>query len=261
MSTVVKTLKLLNYFSASSPELGLTKIVKLSHYDKASTHRRLTELVKTGFLDQDPVTKAYHLGAAIPRLALVREQTFPASAAAMRVLERLYEKIQETVHVSIIQGTDGLSTLAHIDDKNHGNRVYIEPADILPFHATASGLVVLAHAEDNFRETILAQTLNQITTETETNPDVISLHIEDIRRSGFGRCEGGYEADINGIAAPLFDRNGKCCGAVAAATPKSRMTDEQEVAILNGLIEAASEITSAWGGQVPKNSLQAWGRK
>ncbi len=258
MGTVAKTLKLLNYLSAFSPEIGLSEFARLSGYDKASTHRRLSELVKAGFLEQDPTTKAYRLGAAIPRLALVREQTFPASASAMKALDRLFAAVQETVHVSIVQGTAGLSALAHIDDQTHGNRVYIEPADMLPYHATASGLVVMAYADDAFRDQVLAEPLSQITDDTSTQAEVLQVDFEDIRRTGFGRSEGGYETGIYGISAPLFDRNGTCCGAVAVATPKSRLTEQAEASILAGLSQAATDITVAWGGSIPAAVQEAW---
>ncbi len=190
MSTVVKTMKLLNFLSAGTPAMGLTEFMRASGYDKATTHRRLTELVKSGFLEQDPVSKAYRLGAAIPRLALVREQTFPARKAAMEALEALYTTLNETVHVSIVQGAEGLSTLAHIDDTSHGNRVYIEPADILPYHATASGLVTLAYSEPQFVDDVLLRQLPQVTELTATDPTAIRSELLDIRRRGFGRSRG-----------------------------------------------------------------------
>ena len=258
MSTVTKTLKLLSYLTTRSPELGLSQFTRLSGYDKASTHRRLNDLVKAGFLERDPVKKTYRLGAAIPRLALVREQAFPAGASARRVLERLYAKLHETVHVSVIQGTDGLSTLAHIDDESHGNRVYIEPADILPFHATASGLVVLAHAAPDFRQAVLKSGLEAITQETETTMDGLLARLDAVRASGFGLSEGGYEADVSGLSAPLFNAKGECCGAIAVAAPRSRINAESGLTIRAGLAEAASELTGAWGGDVPPQVVEAW---
>lgn len=258
MSTVIKTLKLLNYLTTRSPELGLSQFTKLSGYDKASTHRRLVDLVKAGFLEQDPVKKTYRLGAAIPRLALVREQTFPAGESARRVLQRLYEQVHETVHVSVVQGTEGLSTLAHIDDESHGNRVYIEPADILPFHATASGLVVLAHAEPEFRQGVLQTTLAAITRETETDAAALLARLDAIRARGFSRSDGGYETDVSGISAPLFDRKGRCCGAIAVAAPKARVNAETEPAIRASLADAAAALTRDWGGSVPPEVVEAW---
>ena len=258
MSTVEKTLKLLGYLKTTSPELGLSQFTRLSGEDKATTHRRLADLTRAGFLEQDPVTRAYRLGAALTRLALTREQSFPLAEHARRVLERLYEAVGETVHVSVVQGVEGLATLAHIDDHSHGNRVYIEPADILPFHATASGIVTLAHSEPSFRDRILSRGFNSLTSETETDPQVLALHLEDARRSGFGRSEGAYEPDVFSIAAPLFGSDGTCKGAIATAMPKARLTDACEARVLPALARAASDLTAHWGGVVPPGLRAAW---
>jgi DNA-binding IclR family transcriptional regulator len=258
MSTVSKTLKLLSFLKTTSPELGLSQFTKLSGYDKASTHRRLTELVNAGFLEQDPYTKTYHLGAAISRLALVREQSFPASESARRVLQRLYDEVQETVHVSVLQGVNGLSTLAHVDDKSHGNRVYIEPADVLPYHATASGIAVLAFSDRAFRDQVLGSNFECITDETETNPDILRLHVEDAQRTGFGRSDGAYEQDVHSIAAPVFGASGACDGAIAVALPKSRLTQDAEALFMHHLTAAAEDLSERWGGRVPIQVKEAW---
>lgn len=258
MSTVDKTLKLLGYLKTTSPELGLSEFTRLTGDDKASTHRRLTELTKAGFLEQDPATRRYRLGAALTRLALTREHAFPMAESARQTLQRLYAEIGETVHVSVPQGQTGLSTLAHIDDHSHGNRVYIEPADILPFHATASGIVILAFAGPEFRKAALAGRFPRLTEATETDPSVLALHIEDARRSGFGRSEGAYEPDVFSVAAPLFGSDGSCRGAIATAMPRARFTEMSEDRILTALARAASDLTSRWGGALPGSLSATW---
>lgn len=258
MSTVAKTLKLLEYLKTTSPELGLSQFTKLSGYDKASTHRRLTELVNAGFLEQDPATKTYRLGVALSRLALVREQSFPVGESAKRCVRRLHEQVRETAHVSVIQGKEGLSVLAHVDDQSHGNRVYVEPADVLPFHATSAGAVALAFSDQMFRDEALGRGFKEITNRTETDPALLRLHIEDARRCGFGRSEGAYETDVFSIAAPLFNREGKCAGAIAVVLPKARLTPEAEALIMRRLAEAAEDLTREWGGSMPPEVRSAW---
>lgn len=258
MGSVSKTLSLLNHLSAARPEMGLTEFQKASGFDKATTYRRLRELEEAGFLDQDPVRKTYRLGPAIVRLALVREQSFPAEKAAMGVLEQLYAELSETVHVSVRQGLAGLSTFAHIDDKTHGNRVYIDPAEILPYHATASGLVVLAHSDPGLVAQVLAQPLVASAPGAETDAAAIAAHIDTIRETGFGLSEGWFEADVIGLSAPVFDRNGDCSGAVAAAGPSGRMGQERRPAIRAALARAATVLTENQGGRVPEQVRAAW---
>ncbi len=261
MGTVTKTLKLLDFFSNDRPSIGLTEFVKLSGYDKATTHRRLTELVSSGFLEQDLQTRAYRLGPAIMRLAYVRERIFPIRESAMPTLRRLSEVTQETVHISLIQGREGLGTLAHLESTAHGMRVYIDESELLPFHATSSGLATLAFTDDSLLEHVLSKTMATFTKNTITQPDKLKELVESTRQSGFAIQCGGFEDQVHGIATPLFDNYGNSIGAVAVATPKTRLTDEHIKLCKNELKKATRDITASWGGRVPDSIEQAWGRE
>jgi DNA-binding IclR family transcriptional regulator len=168
--------------------------------------------------------------------------------------------VQETVHVSVLQGTEGLSTLAHVDDRSHGNRVYIEPADVLPYHAMASGIAILAFSDPSFRDEVLGFDFERITEETETDPDILRLHVEDAQRTGFGRSDGAYEQDVHSIAAPLFAQNGSCNGAIAVALPKSRLTKDAEALFMKHLAIAAEDLSERWGGTIPGRVKEAWSK-
>lgn len=259
MGTVAKTLKLLDFFSIDRPEIGLTQFVRLSGYDKATTHRRLTELVAAGFLEQDQQSRGYRLGPAVLRLAHVREQTFPARDAAMPALRRLSEATRETVHISLIQGREGLGTLANLGSTAHGMRVYVDDAELLPFHATASGITVLAFSSPELLEHVLDNSLPALTEDTITDAEVLKSRVYAAKSAGFGESLGGFESQVHGIAAPLFDRHGSCNGAVAVATPMSRMTEELQALIYTELKRAARDITHSWGGFLPESLLAAWG--
>lgn len=254
MGTIVKALKLLDFFSATRPEIGLTQFVRLSGYDKATTHRRLTELMEAGFLEQNPETRSYRLGVALLRLANVREQVFPAREAVMPALRKLAEATQETVHISLLQSEKGLATLAYLDDTKHATRVYIDEAELLPLHATASGIAVLAFSGADLQEKLLLTPLSALTPNTMTDPNELCRATRAARSSGFGISRGGYESEVYGIAAPIYNRHGNCHGAVAAATPVSRMTPALEDLIMRELRIAAHDITLAMGGVFPDNS-------
>lgn len=258
MGTTAKALKLLNLFSVDRPEIGLTEFAKLAGYDKATTHRRLNDLAECGFVEQDPGSRAYRLGPAVLRLAYLRERTFPAREAAMPALQALARATSETVHLSLIQGHEGLSTLAHIGSTAHGMRVYVDEAEILPFHATASGIAVLAYSAAEFTDEILGRALEPYTDDTVTDLASLRRRIDSARSRGFGYSDGGFEPGVFGLAAPVFDHNGLCNGAIAVATPQSRIDDDTRTAHCRALVVAASAITTAWGGQLPDHIQAAW---
>lgn len=257
MGTITKALNLLNHFCTAKPQISLPEFVKLSGFNKATTHRLLMELVANGFLDQNPSNKAFRLGPAVLRLANVREATFPARQAVLHTLDALVDAVGETVHVSQLEGL-ALSTIAHKESTQHSTRVHLDVGERLPLHATASGAVVLAFSPPALLDEVLTSTLSVYTSHTITQPKALAQHVEHCRKQGFGYSNQGYEEEVSGFAAPLFDQEAKCIGAVAIATPTSRAKDEYLATMRAELMQAAERITLAWGGVLPPTLRQLW---
>src|SRR3954469_10254934 len=144
MKTVDKALALLTYFGLRTPELGLSDLARLADVDKATTLRLLNSLKKNGFVEQDPRSKKYRLGSAVLRFARVREASFPMVSVMQPVLERLAAETGETVH-GTLASTSCLITIGSASPPRM-SRVYIDPSQEIPFHATASGIAYLAFA-------------------------------------------------------------------------------------------------------------------
>ncbi|MHA7776798.1 IclR family transcriptional regulator [Roseibium sp. M-1] len=257
MGTITKALNLLNHFSASRPEIGLTEFRNLSGQDKATVHRHLTELAANGFLEQNPGTKGYRLGPAILRLAAVRERLFPARRLVAPIVERLAAELGELVHVSLREG-DHLSPLFHHDALIHGTRVYFDEAELLPLHATASGLAMLAFGPDQLLKTLLKKTLKPSTGYTITDPNLLRETVEQVRTEGIAFVDQGFEEHVSSFAAPVFADMPEAAGTIAVATPTVRMTDALKAKIRSRLPLAAAEVTEKLGGIVPVDLRRIW---
>ena len=129
MGTITKALDLLNFFAKQKPEIGLTEFVRLVNRDKATVHRHLTELMENGFLEQNPVTRAYRLGPAILRLSGVREATHPLRSVLRPIVEDIARQVGELTHVSLLQG-DVLSPALHFDPMTHGTQVAFDGVEL-----------------------------------------------------------------------------------------------------------------------------------
>lgn len=245
MGTVDKALELLNYFSERNPEIGLSEIARRSGYDKATTRRLLVSMERQGVVEQDPGSRKYRLGAALIRLARVREATHPLESVVTGVLERIVERTGETAHFSLLAGS-ALATVG-MKESPRANRVSLEYGERLPLHATASGLAFLAFAPDAQVNRVLGRDLRAHTERTITDPQALREMIKTVRHSGIAISDQGYEADVFGMAAPVFDGSGFAKGAVAVATPKSRITEDVEAINREALRDAAIELTRALG--------------
>jgi DNA-binding IclR family transcriptional regulator len=256
MLTVDKAMKLLGYFTPAQPEIGLSELARLADLDKAATRRFLVSLAKHGFIEQNPHTKRYRLGPAFLRFARIREVTFPLASIAQPVLDELVETTGETAHVSIASGA-ALVTIA-VAEPQRATRVYVDPSQLLPFHATASGIAYLAFAATDVVEEYLSSgDLAAHTPHTTVTASELRHLIAGARERGFAFGERSFESEVIGTAAPIFDWSGHAFGAVAVASIASRFTDQTREDIGRRVIDAAIRITRATGADPHPNLLKA----
>ncbi len=257
MSTIEKALGLLEHFSSQAPEIGLSEFKRLTNFDKGTTHRYLTSLKDCGFLEQNPITKAYRLGPAVIRLSAVREKTVPLARTAAQFVDEIAADLHELVHTALPQPT-GMSMLYAVDGGNSGTRVAFDEAEILPFHATSSGIAMLAFGPKELSAQVLEEGLAEYTDRTpQTHKDVLEW-VARTRADGFAAADQSFERDVCSIAVPFFDVRGTAMGTIAVATPAARMTMETRDTIKGRLTETGAALTHSLGGQVPPGLLQVW---
>jgi DNA-binding IclR family transcriptional regulator len=257
LSSTAKTLELLAYFSTTRPEIGLSQLCKLAKRDKATTHRHLQALEKTGFVEKNPITKQYRLGPAVLQLAQTREATVPRKAGVQAPLFDLADATGETSHVTVLSGTT-VYELMSCDSPKHGTRAIID-IQTFPLHATASGLCALAFGPEALIDVALNE-LQPFTRTTATTLEDLQAMVEAIRNTGFGRADRSFEDDVQGLSAPIFDQTGHFAGAVSVASVAARFTPDMERIIKTQLVITARQISNNWGGTIPAQIEAIWAK-
>jgi DNA-binding IclR family transcriptional regulator len=259
MGTTSKALTLLDYFTRSRAEIGLSDLARLAGVNKATCFRLMTELQEHGLIDQTSA-KTYRIGPAVLRLAALREATVPTRDAAMPVLQALARATGETAHMShLVAGR--LVTLAFAYAPNHAIKVMMEDADVLPFHATSSGLAVLAHLSSVEQARILAQPRVGLTARTILESGSIQAELTRIQARGWAETADTFEVDVASVAVPLFNGDGTCMGAVAVAAPTARLHGVARADIIRRTITAARDIMDLQGGAAPSAIRMLWQAK
>lgn len=255
MSSAAKTLELLAYFSPARPEIGLSALCRLAGRDKATTYRHLQALEEVGFVEQNPATKHYRLGPALLQLAQTREATVPRKAGAEAALAQLAEATGETSHVSVLSGST-VYALASVESHSHATRVIID-VDVLPLHATASGLCALAFGPPDLMQ-VATERMEGFTAHTPVTVAQLEQAIRTAQDTGFARSDRHYGEDTHSVAAPVFDHTGRFAGAVTVASVATRFTPALDATAKRALVTAATEITRNWGGTLPPPIEAAW---
>lgn len=220
MSTVGKAVSLLDVLGTSGPEIALADIARTAGFDKATTRRLLVSLIEHGLVEQDGTTRLYRLGAGIARLALMRETYFPFLRTGTPVVERLAAETGETVHLSEYSRRGLISV--HVVESPKANRISVPLGDLLPLHATASGVAFLAFAAPAIRQSALAGRFERYTPHTIADAAALEEQIGETRRRGYSIGSQGFEEGVDSVAAAIVDATGLSIGAIALAAPGSR---------------------------------------
>ena len=255
MATVDKALGFLRYFSTHTPEIGLSDLARRAGQDKTTTLRCMTALERNGFVEQHPETKKYRLGLAPINLARIREHSFPLQTLLKPHLDRLVAATGETAHISMLSGNTLVTIAIGVPDR--ATRVFLDPSEHLPFHATASGLVVAAFMTPETRAGLgLIAGMVRYTQHTNLSPDQFARDLDQIAERGFAVADQTYEQDVVGTARPIFGWADKPVGAVAVAAVASRFDAALSQVIAAALREASQNISRELGGRVGSAAAQ-----
>jgi DNA-binding IclR family transcriptional regulator len=248
MKTVDKAMTVLGQFSIEQTEIGLTELSKMAGLDKAATRRLLLALSKHGYIEQVSETRKYRLGQGFLTLARIREATVPLAQAAQEVCDWLAAETDETAHAGV-PGADGITTIGYCLP-NRGNVINIIPSQVLPFHASATGLAWLAFSSPNVQARVLAMPRQSHTPHTVTDEAELKSILEDTRLKGYARSENALEAGVSSLAMPFYLDGAEPAGAIAIAAPLSRMEDGRADAFTPLLREAVRKLEAALKGAV-----------
>lgn len=240
-SVATRLFRVLEAFSAQRPALTLSAISRHSGLALTTTHRLVGELTKWGALERDVHgryrvgLRLYELAALAPRGTLLRE-------VAMPHLGDLYEATHENVQLGVLDGRD-VVYVERISGRD-AVRVSSRVGGRLPLHATGVGLVLLAHADHELQDAILAGPLERFTPHTISTAYRLRRELAEVRRNGYVISDRQIELSTLSVAAPVFDDTDTVTAALSVVVP-AQGTDPRT--LVPAVRSAARGISRALG--------------
>jgi DNA-binding IclR family transcriptional regulator len=239
-STLHKGLQILEALATSPRSLGITELSSLLELNKSNVHRLVKTLRAMNYVVQNEdrsyraTMKLWKLGSSVmSHVNLVQ--------LCIGEMNKLAQRTGESVHLSVL---DGLRLL-YIEkiDSAQSVRAYSERGGNAPLHCTATGKVLLAYSYDALREPI-SKMLDKHTVKTITSIRALDGDISAVRNAGYSVNVGEYRADVGGVAAPIFDADGKILAAIGISGPLSRLT-KPRIKELTAVVVASAKAASA----------------
>lgn len=223
VATLERALTILTAFE-SATALPLAEISRLTGLYKSTLLRLLATLERFGYIGQQS-DGLYHVGVAALRLGSLYSRWVTPAELINPVLERLVLEGGESASFSVREGE--LRVCIYRVDSTHMIRDHVRIGDILPLDRGAAGKVLCAFDIDPTAE-----------------------RWRQVRVEHFAHTRGEIEPDTAGVAAPVFDAQGRCKGAVALTGPAFRFTPERVERMRVSVLAAAIDVTRGYGGDV-----------
>ncbi len=232
-SIIQKSVEVINLLARHKGRLTQTDIVHATGFNKSSTHRILSILIGQDLVEFDERDRTYSTGPLLISwaraawgkmdLGLVDDQDLRDLATETGMNVALAVRIEHTV--TFIR-----------TNIPHPYRLAVKAGGQSELHNTAVGKVFLAHMSDDERDAYFkVAELEKFTETTLTNRKDIEAGLAKIRDTGFAVSDREEFYQVVGIAAPIFDHDGRILAAISLWIPL-------RVASLNDLLSCAPAL-------------------
>jgi DNA-binding IclR family transcriptional regulator len=242
---VVRAVVVLRAFSASSPHLSLTEIVRITGLDKATTRRILLTLMKLDLVVQNPRSHEYSLGNRM--LDFVEAVPIYSSLAgeATPFMTELAQRTQTTVFLSIYERGEAICVARVDGDRaimvrwwNVGGRQAVNtgaaPRVLLAFQSPEE--IERRLGQDDFRK---------LTPVTETTIEKLRDRLSLVRERGWDVAADDVAIGLAATGVPIFSRDGRIVAALSIGSLKERIVDGTKPRHLQELLACAGKISES----------------
>lgn len=193
---------------------------------KGTVYGMLRTLVQVGFVEQDPESGKYRIGATLLHLGSSYLDGNELRTRALNWSDWLAARSRESVRIGTMH--EGQVLVVHHVFRPDDSPQALEVGTLLPAHASAMGKVLLAHNPYLVTELSKKTQLARITSATITDPYQLSAELEEVRDRGWAAEIEELIAGEASCAAPIRDRRGASVGAIAVSGPVERLCERGE---------------------------------
>jgi len=230
--TVSQSLRLLQALGDGGASVAV--LSRRLELHRTVTQRLLATLREHGFVHRT-ADGDYQLGLALVDLA--SRVDHPVRRAAQQPMLHLFERVSETVALTVREGDDAVSA-DQLVVPGRLVRAEYPPGFRHPLDRAAAGRAILAYAEPATVSRFVAAA-----------PDgaALSAGLADIRRAGFAYTINELSQGAAGLAAPVRDGSGYAVASVGIVAPADRFPSPDLIA--GPVTAAAAEISRALTAQ------------
>jgi DNA-binding IclR family transcriptional regulator len=248
IQSVSHALDILESFTRTESELGVTELAKRLGLHKNNAFRLLATLEHRGYVEQNKATENYRLGPRTLQIGSIFIEQRECRRHARPVLEGLAAESGETSVVAVLRGNKVIFMDSVETDRTV--RAVSRIGAIFPACCTAVGKVQLSHLSYTDVERLYPDgELPALTEKSIRTRDALLAELRKVTEKGYALENEETETDVRGIAVPVRDFSKNVIAAIGVMAPASRLTDErlERGGIIRLLRESGQALSSKLG--------------
>lgn len=254
MKTVETSLKILTWLTHQRGDFGVSDISREFDIDKATISRHLQVLVKAGFVDRDARSRRYRPGFALVELGNTVLANLRLLDLARPLMSGLWQRTGESIQLSILRGMRG-ALYIHRLESQEGVQYTSRLGSYGPLHCTAAGKAMLAFLPEDSVSKVLGEPLEQCTSHTITDHDILLNELQLIRERGYAVDDQGFREHLTSVAAPIFAADHLPVAAIGIGGPSQRFNKRRIRQFSSSLLIATQQLSQDMQNQPMPEAL------
>jgi DNA-binding IclR family transcriptional regulator len=247
IQSVSHALDILESFTKTEDELGVTELSKRLGLHKNNVFRLLATLEHRGYIEQNTSTENYRLGPKTLQIGAIFIEQRECRRQARPILETLMAASGETAVVAVLRG----NKVIYMDsvETNKTVRAISRVGAMLPAHCTAVGKMQLSFLPVPEIERLYPETnLPSLTDKSIKTRDVLIAELKKTSERGYAIEHEEADLDVRSIAVPAKDFSKNVIAAVGIVAPAHRLSDEHlEKGVISMVQDAGKALSTKLG--------------
>ncbi|NRG42294.1 IclR family transcriptional regulator [Rathayibacter sp. VKM Ac-2835] len=241
-----KITDILDAFTLEAPALTLTQIREATGLPVSTTQRLVVNLVAQGFLDRDG--DRFRIGLRMAYWAAPAVRGIRAVDVVAPLLQELRDATGETA--SLFRSEEDYRVCIGLEETHHELRQDSYVGKVAPLTVGSAGRVLLAW-NDELRAQVLGRPIPDLAHRTITDPAALAEALAETARRGYAITGNERVDGLTGVAAPVFDPDGRVRMAISVSGPVARISPDDLDRWTPLVREAADQATRRLGGRAP----------
>jgi len=209
-------------------EVPMTRLTEASGLSRPTVRRLMLALIRAGYVEQDPRTRHYALGAESFVVGLLAQRRFNLLDSAIDSLLALSAESADSSFLTIRRGTHAVCV--HREEGSYPIRTQaLQAGDCHPLGVGAGSMAILAALPDDERHEVLAAIGQRLAADYPAyTPATVQDNVRRARQRGWALNAGLNLASSWAVGVAFRGPEGRVVGALSIAALDSRLAPARQ---------------------------------